>query len=238
MDGLDALVRRVDGDRWLASRFAPSALVRAKLIALYAVNYELAHVGESVREPGLGLIRLQWWREALARTGGESHPALDALRAAGAGAAAPVLSAIAEARAADLEAAPFKTWGEVEAYVDATAGALLGAALRLCGVSGAGERFARLGGRAWGFAGLLRAAPYWRARGRSPTPAGGVDDLGLRDRALSAYEAAKPLAPALPGEAFGAFGYLALMPDFLKGRSPALLERQVKLIIAAARGRI
>ncbi|MBC8107455.1 MAG: squalene/phytoene synthase family protein, partial [Anaerolineae bacterium] len=61
---LGTLVRRVDEDRWLASRFAP-APVRERLIALYAVNYEIARLSETVREAPLGDIRLEWWRSAL-----------------------------------------------------------------------------------------------------------------------------------------------------------------------------
>lgn len=61
---LDDLVRRVDEDRWLSSRYA-DAQGRARLVALYAFVYELARVRVTVREPGLGLIRFQWWREAL-----------------------------------------------------------------------------------------------------------------------------------------------------------------------------
>jgi hypothetical protein len=40
VDDLDTLVRRVEEDRWLAARFAPP-LVRERLIAIYAVNYEI-----------------------------------------------------------------------------------------------------------------------------------------------------------------------------------------------------
>ena len=66
MDDLDSqLVRRTDEDRWLASRFAP-ADVRADLIALYALNYEVARTVEVVSQPTLGDIRLAWWREAIA----------------------------------------------------------------------------------------------------------------------------------------------------------------------------
>ena len=35
------------------------------MFALYAFNYEIARVREIVREPMLGQIRLQWWREAV-----------------------------------------------------------------------------------------------------------------------------------------------------------------------------
>ena len=55
-------VRAADPDRYFASLFAPAAH-RPYLHALYAFNHEVAHVAESVREPMLGAIRLEWWRE-------------------------------------------------------------------------------------------------------------------------------------------------------------------------------
>jgi phytoene synthase len=61
---IDKRVRRVDEDRWISSRFAPSSQRRA-LTALYALNYELVRVQEVVSEETLGLIRFQWWREAI-----------------------------------------------------------------------------------------------------------------------------------------------------------------------------
>lgn len=63
-DSLDRLIKRVDLDRWLSSRYAPPAERRA-LIALYALNYELVRVRAVVSEPALGAIRFQWWRDAL-----------------------------------------------------------------------------------------------------------------------------------------------------------------------------
>ena len=86
MEALDALVRRVDEDRWLATRFA-SADAREKLIALYAVYYEIAHSTEAVREATLGDIRLEWWRagvEEIAEGKPPRAPALGALRESGA----------------------------------------------------------------------------------------------------------------------------------------------------------
>jgi phytoene synthase len=72
---LDALVRRVDPDRWLASRFIADKAKRAEVVALYALNFELARVGESVSNPLAGEIRLAWWRERLeAIAGGADAP--------------------------------------------------------------------------------------------------------------------------------------------------------------------
>src|SRR6202045_4412867 len=60
-----ALVRRHDRDRFQTVLFAPAAR-REALFALYAFNYEIARVRESVTEPMLGRLRLEWWREIIA----------------------------------------------------------------------------------------------------------------------------------------------------------------------------
>src|ERR1700753_2067556 len=57
-------VRAADPDRYFATLFAP-APVRVFLFALYAFNHEVARVAETVREPMLGAIRLEWWRETV-----------------------------------------------------------------------------------------------------------------------------------------------------------------------------
>ena len=59
-----ALVREADKDRYLASLFAPDGR-RPYLQALYAFNAELARIRETVSEPMLGEIRLQWWHDTL-----------------------------------------------------------------------------------------------------------------------------------------------------------------------------
>jgi len=61
---LAALVRHHDRDRYQTALFAP-ARRREALLALYAFNYEIARVRETVTQPMLGQIRLQWWREVL-----------------------------------------------------------------------------------------------------------------------------------------------------------------------------
>src|SRR5213595_4172697 len=58
------LVRRHDPDRYQTTLFAPAER-REALLALYAFNYEIARVRETVTEPMLGQIRLQWWREVV-----------------------------------------------------------------------------------------------------------------------------------------------------------------------------
>ena len=67
----EALVRVADRDRYLAGLFAP-AKPRRHLYALYAFAAEIARIGEAVREPLAGEIRLQWWRDTLGGGASES----------------------------------------------------------------------------------------------------------------------------------------------------------------------
>ena len=59
-----AIVRRRDPDRYFCVLLAPGEL-RETLLALHAFELELARIPDRVREPMMGAIRLQWWREAL-----------------------------------------------------------------------------------------------------------------------------------------------------------------------------
>lgn len=241
MRELDTLIRRVDEDRWMASRFAP-ADVRAKLIAIYAANYEIARTSEVAREPGLCAIRLAWWREALEEIANgqapRAHPALEALKWSGVPASSlSALRETTEARASDFETAPFGGWAALEAYVDATAGAVLRAGLAACGVAEA-PGFAVAAGRAWGLAGLARAALHWRARGRTLWA-----EHDLIAHAERAHEQAREAAQQLSSAAFPAMGYLATVPGYLRAlrsgrRETSPLARRVALIAASATGRI
>src|SRR5215469_13782933 len=62
------LLRKQDADRYLTALFAPAER-REALFALYAFNLEIARTREAITEPTMGLIRLQWWRDALGEIG-------------------------------------------------------------------------------------------------------------------------------------------------------------------------
>ena len=85
-DDLDDLIRRVDPDRWLTSRFIGDAAARGDVIALYAYDHELARARRVASTPLMAEIRLTWWREALDEIfeGGpvRRHPTAEALAAA------------------------------------------------------------------------------------------------------------------------------------------------------------
>lgn len=85
MSEVEDIVRASDRDRWLSSLFAPD-VKRPHLLALYAFNAEVLKVRDSVSEPHLGMIRLQWWRDTIdslyAGTGAMGHPVAEALAGA------------------------------------------------------------------------------------------------------------------------------------------------------------
>jgi len=243
--GLDAEVRRVDEDRWLASRFAP-ADVRERLVAVYALNHEIARTADVVTQAAIGDIRLQWWRDALAEVFEgrrvRAHPVLAAVAQAHREAPLPLdaLEALIDARGRDLDGAPFATFAEIDAYVDGTAGNLLRTALAACGAD-SDAPIVNAGARAWGYAGLLRAASHWRARGRSVLPQENADPHAMVERARAAFAAAR--AEVISAEAFPAIGYVALTPLYLRviegGRTDLnLFTRQLKLVAASATGRL
>lgn len=168
-----ALVRDFDRDRYLSAMFAP-AEKREGLLALYAFNIELARIAEVVSELILGEIRLQWWREAVAGVFAGApceHPivrALYDLKVAGF-LNRDLMERMIEARAADLEEAPFATLDDLERYAADTAGALMALAAHALDPHAPGE-VAVAAGTVWGLSGILRAVGYHAAQGRVLLP--------------------------------------------------------------------
>lgn len=72
--GRAAELRRLDEDRWLATRFA-GARERDAFTLAALLDLELRRA-LGLSEAMLGKIRLQWWREALDRGDAASHPLL------------------------------------------------------------------------------------------------------------------------------------------------------------------
>lgn len=215
---LDALVRRVDEDRWLASRFAPAPF-RARLVAIYALNHEIARAVRVTSEPAIGAIRLAWWRDALAEVHAgappRGHPALRAYARLAMPTWARRWDKLIDARAAELDAAPFADWEALAAQAEACEGAVMRLAASACGED-ADEAVVKLLARAWGG---LGAPPSWR------------------EQALAAYQQAKAQWAAVPAASFPALGYVALAPLYARGRAPSLFARQLKLVWASATGR-
>lgn len=170
----DRDLRKSDPDRWRTTLFARGAL-RARLIAVYAFNAEIARVRETVSEPMLGQIRLQWWREALdeIETGTKlrKHPVVLALAAARPE-LAPLRAAI-DARERDLDDAPYASLDEMVGYARGVGGSISRAAF------GQEHASAEPVGTAYALAGILRALPFFARQRRTPLPADLLDDAEI-----------------------------------------------------------
>jgi phytoene synthase len=237
---IDARVARVDADRHMAARFAPPE-DRARLIALYAFNYEIARVRESVSEPAIGDMRLAWWREAVdevydPRRFVRRHEAAVALERAFAGRQPPRLwvDRLINARARDLDQDPFLSLDELQDYAEATAGQLMRIAAWLLApdaeLTEEAEAAITHAGAAWAIAGLVRALPEHLAQGRPALPvdlseltgAGGDDPDAWRialepvmHLAREQHEFARAAYPAVPPACAPACLYAALTPVYL-----------------------
>ncbi len=179
-----ALVRRHDRDRFQTALFAPDAR-REALFALYAFNYEIARARESVSQPVLGRIRLEWWRENIAAAFGNGpvrrHPVVDALTSVirGAGLTPGYFDRLIAAREADFDDDPPADMAALENYAEATSSNLIYLALDVLGTRDpAASEAGRHVGIAYALSGLLRALPLRTATTRPVIPA----DIARRHR--------------------------------------------------------
>lgn len=184
-------VRTQDHDRWLTLQFA-AADDRPALAALYAFNHEVAKTRETVSEPMLGQIRLEWWRESLdgiAAGQPRKHPVVEALGAVHRDNmhALPLdgMRALIDAREQDLLDRGPADFDALIAYADATGGRLGTLAVTLCGAedSAALEAASNVG-RAWALTGLLRALAFQAAMQRTPLPDAELQQLGIARETL------------------------------------------------------
>jgi len=170
------IAREADPDRSLSASFAPRE-AQADLFALYAFNAELSRVGELAREPGLGAIRLQWWREAIERAAsGEAvgHPVADAFGATVARRklSGDRVSGLIDARVFDVEGKIMPDMAALDAYLNDTVCTVFALTAEILGGKGQSlARAARPAGRAYGLTGLMRALPVHAARGLVFLPA-------------------------------------------------------------------
>ena len=176
-------VRRADPDRYFSALFAP-ADARPHLMTLYAFNHEIARVAETVRQPMLGEIRLEWWRETLegARAGTpRNHDVAHALAEMFAARSLPVelFAAMLDARSFDSSAEQFPDWKAAEDYCDATSGNLMRIAARLLGGRDDDTVLARNAGIAYALTGFIRALPFHAARHRVYLPQDLLAAVGL-----------------------------------------------------------
>ena len=188
-------VRRADPDRFFCSLFAP-AEKREALWLLYLFNHELARAREVASEPVLALIRLTWWQEVVDGADRKHELATPLRQALASGVFAPEdLSRLIDAR--EMEAEP--EMPDLDAfmkYARGTAGLLARISGKLLGTDcDAAESL----GTAYGISGILRAAPFLAASGRSLLPVDGTPQSQLIEtaRALLRQKPPRNIMPAV-----------------------------------------
>lgn len=243
---LGAALRRSDRDRYQTALFA-SAERRESLFALYAFNREIARIRESVREPIMGAIRLQWWRDALdeiyAGARPRRHEVVEPLAAAIAAhrLSAAHFTALLDARAVDMAEEPPASMAALEAYAAGSSGSLILLALEILGIEGVAARAAGSAvGTAYALAGLLVAAPFHARQHRVYLPQASIAQHGLDlARSLLALKPSPALAAAARDVAVQASRHLdaarahraAIPRAALPALLPAVLaERRLKAL--------
>ena len=197
-----ALLRQHDTDRYLTALFAAGER-REALFALYAFNLEIARIREAVSEPMMGLIRLQWWRDALAETGQGATRAHEVMRPlamaiAAHGLTLPLFERLIVARERDLDPEPPADLADLVAYARETTGTLTELALEILGRPSAALREAgQAAGIAWSLTGLLRAVPFHASQRRVYLPADMLADAGIAPGQLIERGFQPALAPVV-----------------------------------------
>jgi 15-cis-phytoene synthase len=196
---------RVDPDRTLATSFL-GAVQRNRVISLILFAHEIGRARAAVSEPGLAAIRLQWWRDVVEQiysgTQVRAQPIAIALSQTVQEATLPriYLDAMIDAHERELDASPFATWAEVEAYLDATHGNLIRLCALACGVATLTKAIndvARHAGLAWGLSRLFVATPQWCTRRATWLPDDARSSLDLE--ALFAGDVTPELVAILRG---------------------------------------
>lgn len=188
-----AQVRQGDRDRYLALLFAPAS-ARNALAAIAAFNLELARATSEITESMLGLVRLQWWREAVEEihAGGavRRHQVAEALAAAtrAHGLSTDRMLAMIASREEELESEGPPTQAVFDARADATASNLIRLSLQAAGLdpeeTGLSAASASVG-RAYATVGCARSVLLDARRRRIRVPAEALAEAEVdRDQLL------------------------------------------------------
>ncbi len=236
------LVRQRNRERYWSTLFAPPEK-RAALIALYALDAELAHIVLAAHEPMVAQIRLQWWRDAidLAAPGNKTgNPVADALSAAIleydlpkqrlielADARVPEIFGDAPADIAGLRASLHATYGavfELSASILGDGGDLTGKAAEHAGLAYGLTQTLRTVALQAARRKLLLPPSYFEGRGVNLTAvyqgksnaAFGAALADLRGAAARALQQFRALSPQLDPAIWPAFLPLSVVKPYLK----------------------
>lgn len=237
-------VRRGDRDRYLTALFAPSDR-RDDLMVLAAFNLEIARAREQVREPMLGLIRLQWWRETLdpIYAGGtvRKHPVAEALADTLEKHKLPreLFEQMISARERDMEPVPNKDIDALEDYATQTSVPLFQLSWKILTAEkpDAGDPFTIAvglvnAGTGYALTGLLRALPFHASTGRIYLPRDQIEAAGLTEQDLARRDPSPTRAAIVKEIALRARAFLDHARPTLKAMPPAAAPLRLSCALA------
>ncbi|MCD6034729.1 MAG: squalene/phytoene synthase [Rickettsiales bacterium] len=185
---------------YLCALFAKDAQAREALFTLFALEYELSTIPDKVSEPMVGLIRLQWWRDAIKSiTEGkpaQGHPIALALGELHTRTPLPyeMFETLLNAHEAELEPLPFATPEALYAYITNKYGSLF----MLGAMCLNGDPFSLKlshAASAWGTIELLLSLPRARQRNYCFFPTSLLEETGIKPEEV--YSESTPLHDVL-----------------------------------------
>jgi phytoene synthase len=235
---------------------------RAGLVALAAYLGEIGRIAVQPTEAMVGIIRLQWWREAIEAGQPTGNPVADAMIDAVSRHSLPLAVVLAPLDAHDhlVTEGALSEEHELQAYIQATTTQPFALAAMIARRAGAdaGEPLLASTGEAYGRVWLAARLPYFLAAGRLPLPLtrlGGADlraggaqamravheatDL-LINEASAAMSRARPLFAAADGPTQSAILPLALVEPYLRalqkpGRDGLRQPAEISPLLRASR---
>lgn len=180
------LVKRYDRDRFLTALFAPVG-VRERLLTLYAFNVEIARIRETITEPMIGQMRLQWWRDVFTSISAgdgppKGHPVAEPLAALIETQSLPLepFLAVLDAREQDLSEDPPAKLSDLVAYCRGSSAGIATLGLQTLGVSDDQSlQTADNVATGWVLTGISRAARFLALAGRVMLPLESMQKQGL-----------------------------------------------------------
>lgn len=185
------IIRQHDKDRFLISLLMPRRY-REALWALFAFNYEIAKTREIVTDQTIGLIRLQWWRDEIAKIyEGKNVSEHEILKPLGKAIKEYNLSrelfdGIIYAREFDLEGVPPADINGLLNYCEFTNVPLNQLALKILGQEEDFEVIKKVSVR-YSLLGTLRSVPYMVGRGQIMLPQDILTKYNLSPKKISDF---------------------------------------------------
>lgn len=258
MAAADALrqLAGIDRDAYVATLTAP-ADTRIHLAGLHLFAAEIAAIPLRVREPMAGMVRLQWWRDALQAPEATGNPIADALKATIRERGLPLAPflALLDAREFDLYDDPMPSRTQLEGYLGETRSAVIQLACLILEPADAATVTEPAGhaGCALGLAEIVEGLR--NGRGRALVPQDILAALGVNAETLASSADAQTIdrvtaaLAALGFEHLGkidripqpfrpAFAPVSLSRRRLAQRTPSPLTRQWTMMRFALSGRL